>query len=274
MPDLTYDQSQPVNLTVKPVAERPGAVIAECRFDNVEGDPVDAYLVTPANGEPRAGVTYQHSTGGRAAFLAEAVQVAQAGGIALCLPIVFQASGEVAPMIRQSIFAIRRGIDILLERTDRVGGVGHSAGAMMTSVVAGLDKRFSCAVLDVGMSGLSMHFRDSQHPLNAARRATMPPDEFAQLLADIAPYDAVNFIADAAPTPLLFQACGFDIGVSKAEYDDFFAAAKEPKQMHWYDGEHVLTDVKWSADRVRFLAEHLDLPDLPRILAERLNPAR
>jgi fermentation-respiration switch protein FrsA (DUF1100 family) len=272
MPDLTYDAAQPLNLTVTPVTERPGAVINECRFDNVEGDPVVAYLVTPASGEPRAGVVYQHSTGGRLAFLQDAVQVAQAGGIALCLPIVFLVSGEVLPMIRQSIFAVRRGLDILRERTSRIGAVGHSAGAMMMSVVAGIDKRLDCAVLDVGMSGLSRHFRDSQHPINAARRATMPPDEFAKLVAEIEPYDAVHFIGDAG-IPLLFTASRFDIGVSEAEYNDFFAAAKEPKQLIWYDGEHVITDVKWSADRARFLAEHLDLPDLPRILAERLASA-
>ncbi|WP_163508490.1 alpha/beta hydrolase family protein [Fodinicola acaciae] len=270
MPDLSYHRDKPLNLTIAPVAERPGAVIAECRFDNAEGGPVDAYLVTPVDGEPRAGVIYQHSTGGRAAFLAEAVQVAQAGGIALTLPVTYQASGDQVAMIRQSILAIRRGADILLERTDRIGAVGHSAGAMMMGVAAGIDRRFACVVLDVGLSGLSFHYRDSTHPAIQGLRASYG-ERLPQLLADIAPYDAVHFIADAAPTPLLFQASRFDIGVSESEYEDFFAAAKEPKRLVWYDGGHELTDVRWTADRVGFLAEHLDLPDLPRILAERLS---
>ncbi|WP_163567628.1 alpha/beta hydrolase family protein [Fodinicola feengrottensis] len=172
MVDLGYEAGKPFELTVETVAERPGVVIADCRFENVEGEPVDAYLVSPKDAPARAGVVFQHSTGGRVGFLAEAIRVAEAGGVALSLPVTYQASGEQAPMIRQSIYAIRRGADILLQRTDRIGCVGHSAGAMMAGTVSGLDDRFSCFVFEVGLSGLSFHYRDSQHPMVQAQRAT------------------------------------------------------------------------------------------------------
>ncbi|RZS37104.1 prolyl oligopeptidase family protein [Herbihabitans rhizosphaerae] len=272
VPDLSYDAEAPYDVVVTPVAERPGVAIAECRFDNVEGDPVDAYLVSPVDTPPRAGVVFQHSTGGRGAFLAEAIRLAEAGGIGLCLPVTFQASGELLPMIRQSIFAIRRGAAILLRHTERLGCVGHSAGAMMAAVVSGIDRRFECFVYEVGMSGLSFHIRDSQHPMWQARRATTPPDELDALLAEISPYDAVHFVGEAAGTPALFQAARFDIGVTAAEYQTFFDAGSDPKELHWYDSGHEASyDVAAQADRARFLAAHLDLPALPGTLADRVG---
>lgn len=271
MLELEYDHELPFELTVEPLAERPGAVVADCGFDNVEGLPVDAYLVSPKDTQPRAGVIFQHSTGGRAAFLAEAIRVAQAGGVALTLPVTYQPSGDQVAMIRQSILAIRRAADILLRQTDRLGCVGHSAGAMMAATVSGLDDRFSCFVFQVGLSGLSFHYRDSQHPMMQMRRATTDPAEFAAQLESIAPYDAVNFVGDATPTPLLFQSARFDIGVSVSESEAFFAAANEPKELRWYDTGHEANDPAVQADRARFLAEHLDLPKLPGILAKRLD---
>jgi hypothetical protein len=98
----------------------------------------------------------------------------------------------------------------------------------------------------------------------------MPPDAFAALLAQISPYDAVTFVGDGV-APVLLQAARFDLGVTEAEYEDFYAACSEPKELRWYDGGHEITDVAAFADRARFLATHLDLPALPGIVAERVT---
>jgi len=259
MPDLTYQSDAPLNLTVEGVANRPGATISRCEFDNAEGDQVTGYLVEPA-GTPAAGVVFMHTTSGQEGFLPEAIRLAEAGGIGLCLQ--FHRTDDQVAAIRQSVQAIRRGADLLLARTDRIACVGHSGGAMMASVVAGIDRRFRCFVLEVGMAGLSHHFRDSQHPHIVGIRAGLPTDVFESTLAAIAPYDAEHFIGAAAPTPLLFQFARFDIGVTAAESAQFYAMAGEPKQERWYDSGHVINDVAAYADRARFLAEHLDLPEL------------
>ncbi len=271
MPDLTYDADAPFELTIEPVAERHTAVIARCRFDNVEGAPVDGYLVTPMTptATPTAGVVYQHTEGGREAFLPEAIQLAEAGGAAICLPFV--ALEDPVAMIRQSIFAIRRGADILLQQSDRIGCVGHSGGAMMAATVSGVDRRFSCFVFEVGLSGFTFHWRDSQHPTIKGLRDATPAEQFDAALAAMSPYDAVHFVGAAAPAPLLFQFAQFDIGVSKAESEAFFAAASEPKQKRWYDTGHQVNDVAAYADRARFLASHLDIPALPDVLAKRVG---
>jgi len=46
MADLSYDDKGPFELTIESVLERPGVVIAECRFESAEGEPVAGYLVT------------------------------------------------------------------------------------------------------------------------------------------------------------------------------------------------------------------------------------
>ncbi|TCO60995.1 alpha/beta hydrolase family protein [Actinocrispum wychmicini] len=265
MPDLSYDSDADFDITVRTIAERPGVVISDCRFDNVEGDPVDCYLVAPV-GSPSAGVVFQHTTGGREAFLPEAVQVAEAGGIALSMAPFTMPD---AATVRQSIFATRRAADILFRQVDRVGLVGHSGGSMVSAVVGGIDHRFACLVIEAGLSGLTFHLRDSKHPMIAGLRAATPADVFEATLAELSPYDAVHFIGDVAPTPLLFQFPRFDIGVTKAEFEAFYAAANEPKQQLWYDSGHVVNDPAAFADRARFLADHLGLDRLPGILTGR-----
>ncbi|MGI5125403.1 prolyl oligopeptidase family serine peptidase [Pseudonocardia sp. CA-107938] len=259
MIDLDYAADLPLNLVVEPGADRPGVVLAGCRFDNVEGEPVTGWLAQPSGPrtEAPAGVVYQHSTGGRGAFVAEAVAVAAAGGVALSIGTV-QSLDPVADG-RRSILAIRRAADVLQREygAGRLGCVGHSAGAMYAGTVSGIDRRFACFVFESGLSGLSFHFRDS--PVHEQLRATTPPDLFAATIAAMSPYDAVHFVADAAPAALLFQSARFDVGVTAAESEAFFAAASEPKELRWYDCGHVLTDPAAFVDRARFLGEHLDL---------------
>jgi len=122
--DLEYASDLPVNLIVEPGVDRPGAVLAECRFDDVEGEPVPGWLAVPSEPtETPAGVIHQHSTGGRGAFVAEAVAVAAAGGVALSIGTVM--SLDPAADARRSILAIRRAADVL-RHGGRVGGVLRS----------------------------------------------------------------------------------------------------------------------------------------------------
>nr|WP_042179528.1 prolyl oligopeptidase family serine peptidase [Kibdelosporangium sp. MJ126-NF4] len=255
MPDLRHDSAAPLNDSTERLAGRPGATISRCEFDNTEGDRVTGYLVEP-EGTPTAGVVYMHTTSGAEGFLPEALNLAKAGGLGLCLQ--FRYLDDQVASIRQSVLALRRGADLLLRRTDRIAGVGHSGGAMMMAVVAGIDRRFECFVLEVPMAGLTHHWRNSTHPQITRMRAALPPDLFEQTLAAMAPYDAEHFIGDVR-VPVLYQFARFDIGVTTAESEEFYAMAPQPKQQRWYDSGHVINDVAAYADRERFLTEHLGL---------------
>ncbi|MFK4090302.1 alpha/beta hydrolase family protein [Kribbella sp. NPDC020789] len=242
MADLSYDAALPLNPEIEVLGERDGVVVTRCRYDNAEGAPAEGYLAFPSGallaGDELAGVIYQHSTGGREGFLPEAIQVAEAGGIALSLPIAD--TGDAVRNIRESIFAIRRGADLLTSYgVTRLGCVGHSFGAMMAGTVSGIDRRFRCFVFDSGLSGL------------------------------MEPYDCGNFVGDAAPAALLFQSGWFDPNVSRANCEAFFAAGSEPKEFRWYDTGHVINEVAAYRDRARFLADWLELPRLPDRLRAR-----
>jgi hypothetical protein len=257
--DLDYANDLPLNLIVEPGLERPGAVLAGCQFDNVEGAPIRGWLARPAEpptGAP-AGVVFINSTGAREGFVAEAVAVAAAGGVALSIGTV--TSLDPVADGRQSILAIRRAADVLQREygAGQLGCVGHSAGAMYAGTVSGIDRRFSCFVLESGLSGLSFHYRDS--PVYEQLRAATPPELFDATIAAMSPYDAVHFVGAAAPAALLFQSARFDVGVTAAESEAFFAAGSEPKELRWYDAGHVILDPAAFADRARFLAEHLGL---------------
>ncbi|ONI79840.1 hypothetical protein ALI144C_24215 [Actinosynnema sp. ALI-1.44] len=255
MPDLRYDSAAPLNDTTERLAVRPGATISRCSFDNAEGARVTGYLVEP-DGPPAAGVVYMHTTSGAEGFLPEAVALARSGGIGLCLR--FQYVDDQVAAIRRSVFALRRGADLLLGRTDRIAGVGHSGGAMMMAVVAGIDRRFECFVLEVPMAGLTHHWRHSGHPQITRMRASIPPELFEQTLTAMAPYDAEHFIGRVR-VPVLYQFARFDIGVTAAESEEFYAMAPQPKQQRWYDSGHVINDVAAYADRAAFLAAHLPI---------------
>lgn len=257
--DLEYSADLPLNLIVEPGLDRPGVVLADCRFDNAEGGPIPGWLAVPS--EPRtdapAGVVFINSTGDREAFVAEAIAVASAGGVALSIGTV--KSMDPVGDGRQSILAIRRAADVLQREYGAgvLGLVGHSAGAMYAGAVSGIDHRFACFVFESGMSGLSYHYRDS--PVYEQLRATTPPELFAATIEAMSPYDAVHFVGAAAPAALLFQSARLDIGVTAAETEAFFAAASEPKELRWYDSGHVILDPAVFADRARFLGEHLGL---------------
>lgn len=255
MPDLRHDPAAPLNDHTERLAVRPGATISRCSFDNAEGERVTGYLVEPA-GPPVAGVVYMHTTSGAEGFLPEAIELARSGGIGLCLQ--FRYLDDQVASIRQSVLSVRRAADLLLRRTDRVAGVGHSGGGMMMAVVAGIDRRFRCFVLEVPMAGLTHHWRGSRHPQITRMRASLPPELFERTLAEMAPYDAEHFIGDVQ-VPVLYQFARFDIGVTAAESEHFYAMAPRPKRQRWYDSGHVINDVAAYADRAEFLAEHLGL---------------
>jgi hypothetical protein len=256
--DLDHASDTPLNLIVEPGVDRPGVVLASCRFDNAEGAPIPGWLALPSEpADAPAGVVFINSTGDREGFIAEAVAVAAAGGVALSIGTV-KSLDPVADG-RQSILAIRRAADVLQREfgAGRLGCVGHSAGAMYAGAVSGIDRRFACFVFESGMAGLSFHYRDS--PVYEQLRATTPPELFDTTIAAMGPYDAVHFVGSAAPAALLFQSARFDVGVTAAEAEAFFAAASEPKQLRWYDSGHVILDPAVFADRARFLEEHLGL---------------
>jgi len=74
----------------------------------------------------------------------------------------------------------------------------------------------------------------------------------------LAPLDAVHYIRKAAPAALLFQFARRDEFITRDEAETYFAAASEPKEILWYDGDHFFAGApEAQGDRVRWLGQRL-----------------
>jgi fermentation-respiration switch protein FrsA (DUF1100 family) len=132
-------------------------------------------------------------------------------------------------------------------------------------VAASIDSRFRAAVFECGLLGMSIHIGTS--PGSWAQNARKELGSgLADFLKTISVVDAKNYIGHAPAIPKLFQSAWYDPGVPHKDAQDFFKAATGPKELKWYDSGHDIDDISASADRARFLAKALDLPNIEPVL--------
>ena len=153
----------------------------------------------------------------------------------------------------EQVRALRRALDVLLARPDvdktRVAYVGHDFGAMYGAVLAGVDPRVNAALaLQAGTTSFADWF------LLSAKLAGAERERFVKKLE---PLDPVHYVGQAR-APVYFQFANEDVYVPKASADAFFAAAAEPKEIHWYEAGHGLSE-QAVRDRQDWLAARLGL---------------
>src|SRR5262249_7751182 len=85
--------------------------------------------------------------------------------------------------------------------------------------------------------------------------------------------DAVRFVPHTAPIPLFFQFARQERVMTEAHMKRYADAAKEPKQVVWYDAGHELLDVQAVADRLAWLEKHLHTPPVAPILRRKVGAA-
>jgi len=223
---------------------------------------VRAYLVAPTPDQPQlAGLLFLHpAPGSRATFLAEAVTLAGLGAVSLLVDAPWADDGAAAwgravtdpgeavwEHVR-TVIDLRRGLDLLTARPDvdpdRLGFVGHSFGALIGAVLAGVDRRVKAAVLMAGTGRFADVAAVNLPDLQGERL-----EHYRRTLAEIDP---------AAPTPLLFQSALRDEVFSEEQSREFFEWANDPKSLEWYDAGHYLDEAA-RRDRIAWLAGRLSL---------------
>jgi len=171
-----YDRTLPLDAHENEVSILHGARVAFLNFAVTPSVRADGILVTPPQGKIKTGaILWVHSSG---VFqqLPDAMLLAQAGAVSLLINPIGPNWDQPAetwrgPMIGAAV-SIRRGVDLLLQRSDvdpqRLGFVGHSYGAMMGIDAVASDRRFKAAVFEVGLAG--RHERTSTDCANPLRR--------------------------------------------------------------------------------------------------------
>jgi uncharacterized protein len=145
-----------------------------------------------------------------------------------------EASALWIDFVRQGVADLRRGIDAAAAHEDvdatRTAYVGFSLGGMLGSLFCAEEPRVRAAALAIAGGGVG------------------PPA-----------VDPISHVARIAPRPLLFVNALRDERVPRARAEALHEAAREPKEVLWFDASHhelpgVALKAIWG-----FLRTHLEI---------------
>ena len=153
----------------------------------------------------------------------------------------------------EEVVNLRRAMDWLLSMPNvdpkRFAYVGHDFGGMYGVLTGSLDQRPTHYV----MMAATPRFPDWY--LYAPKIEGEAREAFIREMSEI---DPIVHVPNLAPAQLLFQFSTDDFHVPNERAEEFFAAAKEPKQIKWYDAGHELNE-NATRDRKAWLREKLGL---------------
>ena len=226
-----------------------------------------AEIIRPATPGSYAAVLFVHwyepesHDSNRTQFEAEARALARRGAIALLVETMWSdrdwfvkrtQADDIANTERQ-VVELHQALDLLLAEPGadpaRLAYVGHDFGAMHGVLLGAADPRPRAYVLMAGTPRFPDWYLYYPRLEGAEREA---------FVASMAPYDPIAHVAQLAPAPLLFQFGRDDRHVPIARAEEFYAAAREPKQLAWYECGHGLNE-QAARDRAVWLGQQLGL---------------
>jgi dienelactone hydrolase len=181
----------------------------------------------------------------RSQFVEEAVEMAKRGVICLTVETMWsdpdfftkRTQAEDMRYSMEETVNLRRFMDFLSAQPDfdasRFAFVGHDFGGMYGALAGSLDKRSTHYVL----MAATPRFPDWY--LYGPKLEGEERERFIEEMKEI---DPITHIPDLAPAPILFQFGNDDFHVPKERADEFFAAAKDPKEMKVYEAGHGLNE--------------------------------
>jgi pimeloyl-ACP methyl ester carboxylesterase len=275
---FTYDQNLPLDVHEHEVEIRNGVRVLLLNVAVRANVRADCLLVIPERMRGKTGAIVWMHSGGFFEQLPDAMLLAQAGAISLLIDPIIPDWSAPPESWRESIVlavvSVRRGIDLLLQRSDidrnRLAYVGHSYGALIGVDAAATDRRFRAAVFEVGLPGMSVHIRTAQVSFASEIRKRLGV-QLDSALSLIEPLDAIHYVGHLAPAALLFQSAHLDPGVTDEQAQSLFDSASQPKTLRWYDTAHEVIDIAAISDRARFLTLHLGLKRIDPILKAKIG---
>ena len=250
-------------------AESTDARVREVTFPDSSGNPTSAWLVESAKATKakRCAVLFVHwydteaGDSNRNQFLREALPLTTDGCVSLLVDTMWSKipwfrSRDASKDFENSEKQVRdlgKALDFLLSQKSvdpaRVVYVGHDFGAMYGMLLASKDKRVKAWALQAGTASFSDWYLFYPRREGADRQA---------VIDRLAPLDPVKHIADA--TPLLLQFGKYDRFVTEAKAKQLFEAARDPKEIKWYEAGHAL-DEQAVADRLAWIRKHVSRPE-------------
>ena len=252
-----YDPAAPLNTRLIKTEEKEAYLRVRFDFAGNRGEMVPAVIATPHNAPPKMPcVIFLHGIGQDMRFIDEICTPFTKEGFAFVTFDQYtrgerkqkdlsklQAANAFRMRAAYTVNDTRRLVDYLLSRTDidpaRIYLAGASYGAITGATAAAFDKRIAAVSLIYGGGGIRAltRSREITKELGAKR-------PLVELLgwAFLGIADPARYVAGIAPRPVFIQN-GEDDGMIADEAARILqAAAKDPKEIKWYKGDHIGLD--------------------------------
>ena len=226
-----------------------------------------AEMFRPEGEEPLAAILYVHwyepesIDSHRTQFEEEAKEMARLGAVCVSIETLWsdrdfflkRTQDDDMQNSLEEVINIRRAIDLVLSQSHvdakRFAYVGHDFGGMYGVLAGSLDGRPSHYVIMASTPRFSDWYLYLPKLEGEARQT------FIRQMAEI---DPIAHVPNLAPATVLFQFATDDFHVPKERAQEFFEAAKEPREMRWYEAGHGLNEAA-TKDRTAWLKQALGL---------------
>jgi pimeloyl-ACP methyl ester carboxylesterase len=272
---LDYDASAPLEVQEAGTERRGDVRILDLSYKSPMGGRVPAYLILPPGEGKHPAVLFLHpGQGDRKTFLDEGVGLARDHGfVSLTINAPFlrpenqgkRGGNPWNPEVSrreqiQTVQDLRRGFDFLVSRPEvdprRLAYVGHSLGATVGGILAGVEKRPVAFVLMAGYPLLT-HAMEHGHDQGAiAFQELATAEQRNAYIKAMEPLNALHYVWEAPPARILFQLARRDEFITPWDAEVYVWAAREPKEALWYDTDHYFNEAA-RRDRDEWLVKAL-----------------
>jgi dienelactone hydrolase len=210
-----------------------------------------AELIRPDYEGPGAAILYIHwyepgsRDSNRSQFEEEASEMARGGAVCLLVETLWsdpdffikRTQADDLQNSIQEVVNIRRAMDLLLSQPNadpkRFACVGHDFGGMYGVLAGSLDQRPTHYVV----MAATPRFPDWY--LYGPKMEAEAREMFIRQMSEI---DPITHVPNLSSASIFFQFATDDPHVPVERADEFFAAAKEPKELKWYHAGHGLNE--------------------------------
>ncbi len=197
----------------------------------------------------------------RSQFEEEAKEMARGGAVCLLIETLWsdldffikRTQEDDMRNSMEEVMNIRRAMDLLLSQpnvdSERLAYVGHDFGGMYGVLAGSLDQRPTHYVVMAATPRFPDWYLYGPKLEGKAREA------FIRQMSEI---DPIVHVPNLSPADVFFQFAMNDPHVPKERAEEFFNAAKDPKEMKWYEAGHGLNEDA-TRDRKAWLKQKLGL---------------
>ena len=197
----------------------------------------------------------------RSQFVEEAKEMARAGAVCLLIETLWSDRDFFLKRTQEDdlqnsfeeVVNTRRAMDLLLFQPNmdptRFAYVGHDFGGMYGVLAGSLDRRPTHYVIMAATPRFPDWYLYSPKLEDEAREA---------FIGQMSEIDPITHVPNLYPAEILFQFGTDDPHLPKERADEFFAAAKSPKEIKWYESGHGLNE-EATNDRKEWLKQKLEL---------------